>query len=414
MTDSAAGPAAAARLAAIALVLGAIAFVAVFLPDPGPTVRVAVLVVSGVASPLLTVVALLHLVATPLRIGRRYAASVVAATAVAFSSDLLFVLALRESVEASDAGLQPSAFGLLTAVFGLVSAVAFAALAALLLSALLRRDGGMRPFGAGVVSTLVATVISPFLTWSLAAPAVTVFPAVAVAAAALAALRRGRVITAARGESVALATRVRALGAGSLAYTAVVWVGAVATAVGATGTDAATVAYRVAFGAGQLAVVPLLVAGLLAAEHQHRAAQPDRRAAGAGAAAGAGDPAWHDPGVAVLRASTVVAVAVVGAGSVTLVRGLDDSALLVAVGVVSVAVALWTAAVAWVDAAGMPAASRLGLAAVVLLGGAIVYFIGVGMAAGITLALASGFLAFGGARPGRGTATSPATSRASV
>jgi hypothetical protein len=401
MTDVPDTRTAAVRLASAALVLAVVALVVLlFVPAENVPLRVVVLAVSGVVSPLLTVVALLLLITPALGLGRRYEASVVTATAVAFTADLFFVLALSASVDESDAGVARSVFGSLTWAFGLVSAAGFATLATLLLFVLLRRDDGTRPVAAAVISAVLALVITPFLVWSLAAPLITVFPALAVLIIAVVRPARGRpspqleLRPSPSGRPGRLLTaQVRVLAAASLAYTAVVWVGAVAASIAATGTDAATSSLGTASGAGQLAVLPLMLAGALVAQ----ARAITTRA---------------------VRVGTLAATAVVAIAATVMVVGYtpDGDIFMRNLALLALAVGAWCASIVWALTLRLPTASRVGLGVAALLGGSVVYLFGAAMTAGIPVALVSGFLVFGGARRLlRATpATSPATLPASA
>jgi hypothetical protein len=85
-------------------------------------------------------------------------------------------------------------------------------------------------------------------------------------------------------------------------------------------------------------------------------------------------------------------------------------------GLLSLAVGAWSASTVWALTPALSPAARTVACGVALLGGAVVYLFGAALSAGITLALASGFLVLGGARRllRPSPATSPATLPASV
>jgi hypothetical protein len=388
---------AAAALAATALALTVVALVALmFAPAMPLPVRAVVLGVSGVAAPLLTVVALLLLVTPALRLDRRFEAAVVAAAAVAFVADLLFVLSFSAGMDEADAGTARSLFGSLTWLFALTSAAGFATLTALLLFLVFRRPAGMPRRPAIVASIVAALLAAPFLVWSISSPLTAVLPALAVAIVALVPPRpRGHpdgTTPAARLPRAAgrlLVPRVRTLALAGLGYTVVVWAGAIGTSIAATGTDGASSALGVAAGAAQLAVVPLLVAGSLVAE-----AHTSRRRT--------------------LWIGTAVALAGVCATSTAMVVGFDpDGDLFVQrLAVIGVAVGAWATTIAWTVTARLPSAARVAAASVALVGGSVVYLFMVALSAGIPLALVGAFLVLGGAR--RLLRVAPATSPATL
>jgi hypothetical protein len=392
---------AAVRVSATALVIAVVAVAAlVFAPAMPQPLRIAVLAASGVVAPLLTVVALLLLITAVRPLGRRFETAVVTATAVAFVADLLFVLSLSVSSDEGDVGAPRSAFGSLAWEFALASAAGFATLVGLLLYVLLRGGGVMRRRTAGVVSGLIAVIVAPLLVWVIAAPITTVLPALAVAVVAL--VRSGARASRPRlglrpgphgADSRQLVRRVRTLAAASLGYSAVVWVGAIGASVAATGTEGATSSLGTASGAAQLAVVPLLVAGAIVAASRAPAARP----------------VWI---------GTAASVALVMAVSIAMVVGYtpDGDVFMRNLGLLSLAVGAWSASTVWALTPALSPAARTVACGVALLGGAVVYLFGAALSAGITLALASGFLVLGGARRllRPSPATSPATLPASV
>jgi hypothetical protein len=372
---------AAATVAATALVFCALSIViTVFAPDLPTALRIAILVVSGAAAPLLSVVALLLLVSPALRLGPRHEAALAAAAAVAFVADLLFVLSFGVGMDEADAGTGLSLFGSLAWLFGLASAAGFAAFTALMLFALLRRTPGMVTWVAAIVAGVVALVAAPFLVWIFASPLTAALPALAVTIAAFYDPSLARRLPPAPLRPIAdarrLAMRVRTLGLASFVYTVVVWVGAVSASIAAAGTDAAGTALGTASGAAQLAVVPLLLAGTIVVE-----------------ARSAGDirPLW------IGTATSVGAVVAVGIAMVAAFTP-DGDVFVRGLGVLALAVGLWFGTLAWALGAGRSTGVRVMLSLAALLGGAVAYLVGAALTAGITLAFVSGFLAFGGTR----------------
>ncbi|MCU1542308.1 MAG: hypothetical protein JWM50_173 [Microbacteriaceae bacterium] len=372
---------AAATLAATALVFCVLSLLLMFSSSGmWAPLRTAMLVVSGVAAPLLMMVALLLLVSPALRLGRGYETGVAAAASLAIVGDLLLVLSFSVGMEEGDTGNTPSLFGGLTWVFALVSAAGFAAFTALMLFAVLRRRPGSAGWVAAAISGGVAIIAAPFLVWSFASPLTATLPALAVAVAAFYDPSAARRLPGARLRTVAdarhLARRVRTLALSSFVYTVVVWVGAVSASIAATGTDAAGPLLGTAAAAAQLAVVPLLLAGTIVVEAR---------------SAGGTRPLWIGTAASV-GAVGVVAVSMVAA------YGPDGDAFVRGLGVLALAVGVWLGTLTWALGADRTTPARGALAAVAVLGGAATYLLGAALTAGMTLALVSGFLAFGGTR----------------
>jgi len=410
-----------ARLAATGLLLAvawAISFV--FGGVPGEA-RVALGLAGGVVAPVLATAAAVRLAAPRLTRGRGVA--VVAVAAVAFGSLAACSLALgapRSSVDGADAAGPPGLVGALTLAAAIASAAAFAAVVALVLVPGLRARGlAVRP--AVLVASGLGLLAGPLLAWALLVP----LPVAAYCGAVLvAAVRprvrdrvagalgvRGRATPAALAHPGAVRDRVTLLAGASLAATLIVWASGVAVSLAATGTDHATVGLGVAAALGQLAVLPLLRAASLVVD-----------ARGSGLAdAGARSPAAAAQAARRIGTALVV-LATAGMVLAALAPALGPDAgaapdpFFPLVGVLSLGVAVAAGAIVWPRAASRTrperrAVSAVGTAAAVL-AIALVYAALVGFTGGVTLALLSAFVAFGGARyvvRDAGPVRSPAT-----
>lgn len=354
----------AARLAGAGFLLAAV-WVAVsigFSWQLVPALRIGLQVLGGVGAPMLTVAALLVL------LGRRTSVLVVTTSAVAFVSFLFFSLSFSIGLDERDAGGELGLFGNSTWLFGLLTLLGLAALTAQLVLPGIRA-AVQRPRVALAVAIGLGAFSAPFAAIALLAPITVALAALAVTVVALARSSRPRAArtpAAPVADPPLLLLRVRILAASSLASTLVVWIGSIGASIAATGTPGATAALGSAMAVGQLAAVPLLLAGTLVVGAR---VGGDIRTLWIGFGVGAG-------GLAVVSSLMTLDA---GAGSIDLIVAL------------SVFVGAWASACVWVLTA------RVWLALVTLVGVAVLYAALVGMTGGIALALVSGFLAVGGA-----------------
>lgn len=365
--------------------------------------RVPLVVVGGMVAPTLASVAAVRLVAPALAFSRRRTLVVAVALALAFVSIGLVGVSFSVGMNDADAGRPAGLLASLTTAFAAAAVLAAATAIALLLFGLLRRDrpaaprqrgvdpAAARPGGtvpaaprpsvrrATVVAVGVSILVTPFVLLALLAPLSIVLLCVGVAVFALLPVgpRTGQPRRpAATAVPAGVRDRVTLYAAVSLAVTLVVWTGGVAASIRGTGTDAAGTSLGVAAALGQLAVVPLLWAATLAVAA--RAAVPART----------------------VRVGFVAASVLVVLATVVMVVGLspDGDLYLRCVAVVCLGVGVWAGTAGWAVTAGRPPASRAMFVAVVVLAAAVLYGMLVALSGGVSLALVSGFLAFGGAR----------------
>ena len=417
------------QLAAIGLFLAAAWVVSfVFGGVPGG-VRVATALAGGVVAPVLASVAAVQLAGAALRLTRRRGSVVIGAATVAFGSLAACSLALGSLPSSSrpdhaDAAGPAGLAGALTLAFAVTSVAAFAAVVALVLFAVLRvRGAAVR--AAALVACGTALVAAPLLAWALLVPLPVALYCGAVLFAAVLPWVRGRAAAglvrpvtagAAAAEPAPLPGaetpaprhpdpsvvrgRVILLAAVALAATPIVWVAGVGASLAATGTDTATVGLGIASAVAQLAVLPLLWAAALVV--------------------GARAPGAAVPPLPVVVGGVALVVAAVAAMAVGALPGGGTAAggdpFVALVGVLGLGVGLVVGALVWPHTARWPATVRWAASAGSVVGAALLYAGFAGFTGGVTLVLASAYLAFGGARylvRPDAPVTSPATPAAS-
>jgi hypothetical protein len=219
-----------------------------------------------------------------------------------------------------------------------------------------------------------AALLAPFAVYLVLLPLATAVGSLAVSV--VAAYPSASTVAPAPPVARSSARRVRVLGAATLAYAVVVWVGAIAVSIVESGTDVATSVYGWAMAATQLAVIPLLLAFTVI--------RP-RRGRGPAVAAG-------------------IAIVVVAVSSVAMLAFYSpDGTGLLLLAPIGLAVGGWAATIAWPHTAGTDPASRALLVSVAVLGTALVYA-ATAVSAGIAVATVGGILAAGVGTARRGTA----------
>ena len=389
-----------AQLAGGAVVLGVLWLVSLLFVFgmPGP-VRNAFTLLGSIVAPVLATVAGVRLAAPRLGLTARPRRALLVVLPLAFVALALTANSFSVGFADADDGRPLGALARVSWVFAVTGVAAFAAGASIVLAVVLRRRLSRR---ASVAIALTAgVVIGPALAVVFLTPTSTVLLSAAVFVWAV--VRAGAVVpggafvrgsSVARGGAVAQGdgfagpqrsaplaaevTRERAiLSAGaSLATTLVVWCSGIAASIAGTGTDMAGIGLGVAAAAGQLAVIPLLWSVSLIVGFRLPRVAPAARL-----------------GCAV--ASVVVLLAV--AAMVATLSTTGDAFVLL-VGVLGVGVGSWAAVVVWPLAAAWPTVSRIAVCAVAGIAATVAYAVLAGLNGGVTLALASGFLAFGGAR----------------
>jgi hypothetical protein len=347
--------------------------------------RLGLVVVGGVAAPSLAVFAALRLAAPALGLSRTRARALFALATLAVAAVALVGVSFSVGMDEGDAGQPRSLLGSLTGPFALAAVLATAATVALPMFAVLRKRGVGVP-AATAIALGVSVVATPLLLVSLLSPGSIVALCVVVFVFALVRSipRAARPAGSADASAVAVrapdhsAVRARVtLFAGiALATSLVVWTTGLGVSIRGTGTDVAGSALGISAALAQLAVVPLLwAATLTVAARLPRAASTVR--------------------IGFAAASVVVVVSVAG-----MVIGFSPAgdAYLTTAGALSIGVGLWPAAIVWALTAAWPTAARAGAAAVTVVAAAAVYAVLVALSGGVTLALVSGFVAFGGSR----------------
>ena len=377
-----------AQLAGAAVVLGVLWLVSLLFVFgmPGP-VRNAFTLLGSIVAPVLATVAGVRLAAPRLGLTARPRRALLVVLPLAFVALALTANSFSVGFADADDGRPLGALARVSWVFAVTGVAAFAAGASIVLAVVLRRRLSRR---ASVAIALTAgVVIGPALAVVFLTPASTVLLSAAVFVWAV--VRGGGVVrggAVSRGDGFAVpqlsaplaadVTRERAiLSAGaSLATTLVVWCTGIAVSIAGTGTDTAGIGLGVAAAAGQLAVIPLLWSVSLIVGFRLPRVAPAARL-----------------GCAV--ASVVVLLAV--AAMVATLSTTGDAFVLL-VGVLGVGVGSWAAVVVWPLAAAWPTVSRMAVCAVAGIAATVAYAVLAGLNGGVTLALASGYLAFGGAR----------------
>jgi hypothetical protein len=367
------------QLAGASVVLGGVWLVSLlFAGDAAPVLRVAQVLLGAVAAPALAILVGVRLVAPGLRLTHRLRRALQAASGVGVVSLALTANSFAVGFDDADAGRPSGLFASLTALFIVASVLGFAAAIALIVVMPIRRRLSVR---AGVATAvLLGLVAAPFVAVTLLAPgAVIALSLIVFAYALLPRLSRTFTLPAAEREPVAVEPvrdRVILLAAVSLAITLIVWTAGFGTSVATSGTDVATSSLGIAAAAGQLAVVPLLwAASMLLGVRRPRTTATAR--------------------IGVRVASVTVAVSVVA--MVVAYSPAGDGFLLL-VGLLSLGVGFWAASIVWALYAAFPLPARIATGVVTAVGVALVYALFAALTGGIVLAIASGFLAFGGAR----------------
>ena len=368
-----------AQLAGSAVALSALWLVSlVFVFGTPEPLRVVLTVLGSVVAPALATVVFVRLAAGPLGVTVRRRRILLAVTVFAFLALALTANSFSVGFDDADAGRPSGLFASLTAVFAVAGVLAFAASIALVLVAAI---GGRLSTRAGVaIAVLAGLIAAPFVALTFLTPAPSLV--YALAAFVWAAWPRGLPKSADRPSARPLVAvegvrdRVILLSAVSLATTLVVWVGGIAVSLANTGTDAATTGLGVASALGQLAVIPLIWAVSLLL--------------------GVRLPA----STATARLGIAVATATVAAAALAMTIGYspDGGLFIPLIALLSLGVGFWAASVVWALAASWPSPARTATATVALVATALLYAVVVALSGGVTLALVSGFLAFGGAR----------------
>ena len=359
--------------------------------------RVTLSLVGGVVAPTLATIAAVGLSAPTLGLSRARALVVLVLAALAFAGLALVGLSFSVGIDEADAGRQLGLLASLTTAFALTAVLASASAITLVLFSVLRKHAiGVRK--AAAIAVVVGIVATPLVLLTLLGPGAIVMVCAAVFVLALvptisrvagaAARATAAHAAAARDDSAnddtastaidraAVRDRVTLFAGTALATSLIVWVGGIGVSIHGTGTDLAGTGLGVAAAIGQLAVVPLLWAATLAI--------------------GALVPRVADSA----RIGFAVASAVVVAAVAVMVVGFSPAGdlYIVSVGALSVGVALWGGAVVWAITPPWPTPARAGAAVVAVVAGAALYAMLVALSGGVTLALVSGFVAFGGAR----------------
>jgi hypothetical protein len=367
------------QLAGASVVLG-VGWLASFVivDDPWPLVHVLRVVFGAVAAPLLAIVAGLRMLTPALRPPNWAGSWLLATSAVAVIALALTADSFAVGFDDAEANRPFGLFAALTTVFALTSVAGFAAALGLVFFVLLRRRSSLRasvavaiPLGVLAAPLVAATLLVPgtVVAFSLVVLGYALAPRLARAFRLPAAARPLAAVEPVRGRVVSLA-------AASLAITLIVATAGIATSIAASGTDAATVGLGVAGTVGQLAVIPLLWALGLVLEF------------------------WLPRVSGAVRAGFAVASATVLGSVIAMLVGYSPQGdrYVQLLAVLSLGVGVWAASVVWglYPAFSMPA--RIAAAAATALLAGCGYFGFAAVTAGIVLALASGFLAFGGAR----------------
>jgi len=344
--------------------------------------RLGLVVVGGVAAPSLAVFAAVRLTAPALGLSRTQARVLFALATLAFAAVALVGVSFSVGMDEGDAGQPRSLLGSLTGPFALAAILATAAAVALPVFAAVRKRRLGVP-AATAIAAGVGVVATPLVLVSLLAPGSIVILCVTVFVFALVRSRPRAPRPAATSAVVvrspdhsAVRARVTLFAGIALATSLVVWTTGLGMSIRGTGTDVAGSALGISAALAQLAVVPLLwAATLTVAARLPRAADAAR--------------------IGFAAASVVVVVSVAG-----MVIGFSPAgdAFILAAGVLGVGVALWGGAIVWSLAAAWPIAARVGAAGVAVVAAASLYALLVALSGGVTLALVSGFVAFGGSR----------------
>ena len=373
-------------LAGIAVVVSVAWYISFVFGVGMPTgLRVGLVVVGGVAAPSLAVFAAVRLAAPALGLSRTQARALVALATLAFAAVALVGVSFSVGMDEGDAGRPKSLLGSLTGPFALAAILATAAAVTLPMFTVLRRRRLGVP-AATAIAAGVGVVATPLLLVSLLSPASIVGLCVVVFVFALVRSMPRAPRPAGSADASAVAVRPPDLSAVrarvtffagiALATSLVVWTTGLGVSIRGTGTDLAGSALGISAALAQLAVVPLLWAATLAvAARLPRSADAAR--------------------IGFAAASVVVVVSVAG-----MVVGFSPAGdvYIATAGVLSVGVALWAGAIVWSLTAAGPTGARAGAAVVSVVAAAAVYAVLVALSGGVTLALVSGFVAFGGSR----------------
>jgi len=373
-------------LAGIAVVVSVAWYISFVFGVGMPTgLRVGLVVVGGVAAPSLAVFAAVRLAAPALGLSHTQARALVALATLAFAAVALVGVSFSVGMDEGDAGRPKSLLGSLTGPFALAAILATAAAVTLPMFTVLRRRRLGVP-AATAIAAGVGVVATPLLLVSLLSPASIVGLCVVVFVFALVRSMPRAPRPAGSADASAVAVRPPDLSAVrarvtffagiALATSLVVWTTGLGVSIRGTGTDLAGSALGISAALAQLAVVPLLWAATLAvAARLPRSADAAR--------------------IGFAAASVVVVVSVAG-----MVVGFSPAGdvYIVTAGVLSVGVALWAGAIVWSLTAAWPTGARAGAAVVSVVAAAAVYAVLVALSGGVTLALVSGFVAFGGSR----------------
>ena len=373
-------------LAGIAVVVSVAWYISFVFGVGMPTgLRVGLVVVGGVAAPSLAVFAAVRLAAPALGLSHTQARALVALATLAFAAVALVGVSFSVGMDEGDAGRPKSLLGSLTGPFALAAILATAAAVTLPMFTVLRRRRLGVP-AATAIAAGVGVVATPLLLVSLLSPASIVGLCVVVFVFALVRSMPRAPRPAGSADASAVAVRPPDLSAVrarvtffagiALATSLVVWTTGLGVSIRGTGTDLAGSALGISAALAQLAVVPLLWAATLAvAARLPRSADAAR--------------------IGFAAASVVVVVSVAG-----MVVGFSPAGdvYIATAGVLSVGVALWAGAIVWSLTAAWPTGARAGAAVVSVVAAAAVYAVLVALSGGVTLALVSGFVAFGGSR----------------
>lgn len=373
-------------LAGIAVVVSVAWYISFVVGVGMPTgLRVGLVVVGGVAAPSLAVFAAVRLAAPALGLSHTQARALFALATLAFAAVALVGVSFSVGMDDGDAGRPKSLLGSLTGPFALAAILATAAAVTLPMFTVLRRRRLGVP-AATAIAAGVGVVATPLLLVSLLSPASIVGLCVVVFVFALVRSMPRAPRPAGSADASAVAVRPPDLSAVrarvtffagiALATSLVVWTTGLGVSIRGTGTDVAGSALGVSAALAQLAVVPLLWAATLAvAARLPRSADAAR--------------------IGFAAASVVVVVSVAG-----MVIGFSPAGdvYIATAGVLSIGVALWAGAIVWSLTAAWPTGARAGAAVVSVVAAAAVYAVLVALSGGVTLALVSGFVAFGGSR----------------
>jgi hypothetical protein len=367
------------QLAGASVALG-IAWLAslVLAPASPGAIEVVRVLLGAVLAPVLAIVVGVRLVAAPLALTHRLRRALQASATVGVVALALTANSFVAGADDSEAGRPAGLFASLTTAYIVASVLGFGVAIGIVLFRLFRRRLAVRPSFA--VAVPLAAIAAPFVAVTLLGPgAVIALSLVVFVYTLLPRLSGAFTLPPAPRPSVPVEPvrdRVILLAAVSLAVTLIVWTCGISLSIAASGTEAATTSLGLASAAGQLAAIPLFWAVSLVIGFRRPAVA---RAARIGSAVSSGI-------VALVVVAMVAGYSAGGDAYVPLLLAL------------SAGVGFWAATIVWALWHSWRPAARIALSVSAALAAAVVYAMFAALTGGIVLALASGLLAFGGAR----------------